>query len=146
MKNFACISGLVAALCLGLPATGLSRDHHDHHDHGHYYCPPSGHYYRSHYYPYYSSYPFYAAPYYGYYSGPAFGVTINTSPSYHREGADDLAIDVQRALRHNGYYHGDIDGDIGPGTRAAIRQYQYEHHLEVTGRIDRSLLHSLDLD
>ena len=43
-------------------------------------------------------------------------------------------------------YRGEIDGDIGPGTRAAIRRYQYERRLEVTGRIDRSLLRSLGLD
>jgi peptidoglycan hydrolase-like protein with peptidoglycan-binding domain len=58
----------------------------------------------------------------------------------------DLTSDVQRVLRHDGYYRGDIDGDIGPGTRAAIRQYQYDHHLEVTGRIDRSLLGSLGIE
>ena len=57
--------------------------------------------------------------------------------------SDDLAVDVQRALRRNGYYDGDIDGDIGPESRAAIRDYQRDRGLPTTGRIDNSLLRSL---
>lgn len=57
--------------------------------------------------------------------------------------ADDLSVDVQRALRRNGYYGGDIDGDIGPETRSAIREYQLDRGLPATGRIDSALLRSL---
>ncbi len=57
----------------------------------------------------------------------------------------DLAVDVQRALARRGFYRGGIDGDVGPGTRAAIRSYQYSRGFEVTGRIDGSLLRSLSL-
>jgi peptidoglycan hydrolase-like protein with peptidoglycan-binding domain len=52
-------------------------------------------------------------------------------------------VDVQRELRRRGYYHGPIDGDVGPGTRAAIRAYQNDRGFAVTGRIDRSLLRAL---
>ena len=98
--------------------------------------------------------PYYGAPYYdAYYASPSVGVSVSTPPYGGYRGtrvddhSDDLSIDVQRAaLRRDGYYRGGIDGDIGSGMRAAIRQYQYDHHLEVTGRIDRSLLRSLDLD
>ena len=106
--------------------------------------------------PFVAAYPYFAyagGPYYdGYYGGPSVGVSASTAPYGGYRGtraddhSDDLGIDVQRALRHDGYYRGSIDGDIGSGTRAAIRQYQYDHHLEVTGRVDRALLHSLDLD
>jgi peptidoglycan hydrolase-like protein with peptidoglycan-binding domain len=90
-------------------------------------------------------------PYYGYY-GPPVGVSVGAEPGPTYRGArvddrgDDLSLDVQRALRRDGYYHGEVDGDVGAGTRGAIRQYQYDHRLEVTGRIDRALLHSLGLD
>ena len=57
--------------------------------------------------------------------------------------SDDLAEDVQRALRRSGYYYGDIDGDIGPESRAAIYAYQRDRGLPATGRIDSSLLRSL---
>lgn len=123
-------------------------------------CRPS-----SYYYPrpsYYSSVPVYSYPTYysgypyssSFYSSPSIGVSLSTSPiytSYTRTirsndySDDDLAISVQRALSRRGYYRGGIDGDVGPGTRAAIRQYQYDRRLEVTGRIDRSLLRSLGL-
>lgn len=53
------------------------------------------------------------------------------------------AVAVQRALSARGYYGGPIDGDIGPGSRAAIRAYQADHGMEVTGEIDGQLLRSL---
>lgn len=37
------------------------------------------------------------------------------------------------------------DGHIGPVTRAAIRDYQRDHDLEVTGRLDRRTLSALGL-
>ena len=56
-----------------------------------------------------------------------------------------VAVDVQVALRRRGYYRGPIDGDIGPGSREAIRAYQYDHRLRVTGYITDSLLRSLGI-
>jgi peptidoglycan hydrolase-like protein with peptidoglycan-binding domain len=52
---------------------------------------------------------------------------------------------VQRVLRKRGYYLGPLDGDIGPRSRSAIRDYQAEHGLEVNGRIDDPLLRSLGI-
>jgi peptidoglycan hydrolase-like protein with peptidoglycan-binding domain len=52
---------------------------------------------------------------------------------------------VQRKLKALGYYSGSIDGEIGPLTRSAIRAYQEENGLEITGRIDKALLASLAL-
>lgn len=127
-------------------------------------CRPTGYYYNrpacpttvvpAYSYPsYYSSYPYgYSSSYL--YTRPSVGVSVSTGPiysSYSRSvisggyADEDVAIDVQRALSKRGYYRGGIDGEVGPGTRAAIRQYQYDRRLEVTGRIDRSLLRSLGL-
>jgi len=67
--------------------------------------------------------------------------------SYYRPSraaySNELAVDVQRALRRDGYYYGDIDGDIGPESRAAIREYQRDRGLSATGRIDTALLRAL---
>ena len=62
-------------------------------------------------YPYYGAYPYG----YGYYT-PAPAV-------YSARGINDDATvaAVQRRLARAGYYHGSIDGVIGPGTRSAIR-------------------------
>jgi His-Xaa-Ser repeat protein HxsA len=68
-----------------------------------------------------------------------------SSRSSYSSYSDDLAVDVQRALRRSGYYYGDIDGDIGPESRAAIREYQRDRGLPATGRIDGSLLRSLGI-
>jgi hypothetical protein len=56
-----------------------------------------------------------------------------------------IDADVQFALRREGYYRGPIDGDLGPGSRAAIRDYQIDRRLPATGRIDNHLLRSLGL-
>lgn len=56
-----------------------------------------------------------------------------------------IEADVQLALHREGYYRGPIDGDLGPGTRGAIRDYQYDHRLPATGRIDNHLVRSLGL-
>ena len=139
------LASLLAALCLAAPATGFS---HDWHGWSGRYCGPRVHFYG----PWLPPLPFIAPyPYYGYY-GPSASVAYSSDPAPTYRGArvddqgDSLPADVQRALQHEGYYHGDIDGDIGAGTRAAIRQYQYDRHLEVTGRIDRALLQSLGMD
>jgi peptidoglycan hydrolase-like protein with peptidoglycan-binding domain len=43
---------------------------------------------------------------------------------------------VQEALREKGYYTAQVDGVLGPQTRAAIRQYQQSENLPATGRLD----------
>jgi peptidoglycan hydrolase-like protein with peptidoglycan-binding domain len=42
---------------------------------------------------------------------------------------------VQQGLAAIGYYSGAIDGLFGPETRAAIRRFQYEIDVEMTGVI-----------
>jgi hypothetical protein len=71
---------------------------------------------------------------------PVVVVHHDYGPAYY---PGSLGTDVQVALRRRGYYHGPIDGDIGPGSRAAISAYQYDHGLPVTGGIDGPLRHSL---
>jgi peptidoglycan hydrolase-like protein with peptidoglycan-binding domain len=50
---------------------------------------------------------------------------------------------VQGALAQRGYYDGQIDGVAGPGTRSAIREFQRDNGLPVTGRIDSQLVQAL---
>lgn len=60
-------------------------------------------------------------------------------------GVGVRAVEVQRALARRGYYHGAIDGVIGPGSRAAIRSFQASHGLAVTGEINPPLVRALGL-
>jgi peptidoglycan hydrolase-like protein with peptidoglycan-binding domain len=53
---------------------------------------------------------------------------------------------AQEALKEQGYYGGEIDGIAGPITRSAAREYQGDHELEVTGRLDRATLDSLGVE
>ena len=56
-----------------------------------------------------------------------------------------VLVNVQRALRRQGYYRGAIDGLIGPQTRAALARYQRDNGLYVTRAIDGPTLAALGL-
>ncbi len=138
-----------------IPSRGYYGNGHHHRHYGNY------GYRRPYYRPY--NYYGYSRPYYGY--GPSFGVSFYSRPSYYYSEpayyseryvyrstprvsgsySDSLAVDVQQALKRRGYYKGGIDGDIGPASRSAIRAYQSDRGLPVTGRIDRALVDALGI-
>ena len=50
------------------------------------------------------------------------------------EGAEDEGVSgIQMRLKNLGYYTGEIDSDVGPLTRRAIRDFQADNHLKVDG-------------
>src|SRR5215470_5398222 len=69
--------------------------------------------------------------------GPIYG--------YNRMPPDQVIANVQSALQQQGYYHGEVDGLIGPLTRGAIADYQREHGLYTTSTIDQPTLQSLGI-
>lgn len=95
-------------------------------------------------YPYYGygyGYPYYGAYPYGY------GYYTPRPTVYATSGINDDATvaAVQRRLARGGYYHGSIDGVIGPRTRSAIRAFERNNGLPVDGVIDRQLLRTMGL-
>jgi N-acetylmuramoyl-L-alanine amidase len=52
---------------------------------------------------------------------------------------------VQQQLNQLGYYHGPIDGVIGPQTAKAVRWFQSVDTLSVTGQIDGPTLKALGI-
>jgi len=52
---------------------------------------------------------------------------------------------VQRNLRADGFYHGKIDGFMGPQTRSAIYHYQRANNLKANGRLDNQTRSKLGL-
>jgi putative peptidoglycan binding protein len=96
----------------------------------------------------------FGAPYYwnaGYWF-PAWGYNSNAyyawdGPiyAYNRLPPDQVIANVQAALQQQGYYHGEVDGLIGPLTRGAIADYQRDHGLYTTSTIDQPTLHSLGI-
>ncbi|MGQ9368590.1 peptidoglycan-binding domain-containing protein [Azospirillum sp. ST 5-10] len=65
-------------------------------------------------------------------------------PSGSALGGDDLVADVQLALRQRGYGVREVTGSLDAETRAAIRAYQRDAGLAVTGEPDRRLLAALE--
>ena len=61
------------------------------------------------------------------------------------DSGGSLAARVQVELAREGYDPGPADGVIGPATRDAIVDFQRDHDLPVTGRIDNPLLRELGL-
>jgi hypothetical protein len=77
-----------------------------------------------------------AAAYYPY-DGPIYG--------YNNLPPDQVVANVQSTLQAQGYYHGAVDGTLGPVTRAALSNYQRDHSLYMTSAIDEPTLASLGM-
>src|SRR6266536_1479882 len=75
---------------------------------------------------------FYPYPYYGY-SDYGYGY------------GNARVVEVQRQLARAGYYHGVIDGIMGPQTRRAIRAYERDHNMPAYGVIDKQHLTTMRL-
>ena len=75
-----------------------------------------------------SGYPYgygYGDPYgYGY-GGNAYG--DYRSGAGYGEASHSRVAELQRRLARAGYYHGSVDGVLGPQTRRAIRAYERDH-------------------
>jgi hypothetical protein len=74
---------------------------------------------------------------YYFYDGPIYG--------YNDLPPDQVIANVQAALQGQGYYRGEVDGILGPLTRAAIANYQQDHGLYITSAIDEPTLASLGM-
>ena len=77
--------------------------------------------------PYWDDYP-----YYGY-------------DDYNDGDYEQTVVAVQQELEKLGYYHGQIDGIVGPETRKAISWFQSVDKLSVSGRIDDATLKALQI-
>jgi hypothetical protein len=88
--------------------------------------------------PFFYPYPY---PYYGYYPYD-YGYYGYSDYGY---GNASTVVEVQRRLARAGYYHGPIDGIMGPQTRRAIRAYERDHGVRAYGVIDRQHLRTLGL-
>jgi hypothetical protein len=71
------------------------------------------------------------------YDGPIY--------AYNSLPPDQVIANVQTALQQQGYYQGEVDGLLGPQTRAAIADYQRANGLAETAAIDQPTLESLGM-
>lgn len=72
------------------------------------------------------------------YDGPVY--------AYNDLPPDQVIANVQSSLQEQGYYTGEIDGLLGPLTRAALAAYQRDHGLYMTAAIDQPTLASLGME
>jgi len=93
---------------------------------------PYGYYGYGYGYPYGDGYGYqsgYDSNYYGSsYGGTGYG---SDYPTHSR------VAELQRRLAQAGYYHGAIDGILGPATRRALREYERTHNQSAYGMTDR---------
>src|SRR6266404_270147 len=73
-----------------------------------------------------------------YYDGPIYASNPQEDPA-------QVVANVQSALQQQGYYQGEIDGVLGPQTRAALAEYQSAQGLEPTGLVDEPTLETLGM-
>ena len=95
----------------------------------------------------YGAYSYYDGDYYddGYASSEYSQEPYPAQSEYDSGNGDSSVSQVQATLAREGYYRGAIDGSLGPGTRNALRRYQRNHGLDVTGRVDRPVIEALGL-
>jgi hypothetical protein len=67
---------------------------------------------------------------YGYYGGYGSGYGYGDS-------SRSRVAELQHRLARAGYYHGAIDGIMGPATRRAIRAFERDHSQRAYGMTDR---------
>jgi hypothetical protein len=79
----------------------------------------------------------YAPDAYYAYDGPIY--------AYNDLPPDQVIANVQASLQEQGYYHGEVDGILGPLTRAAIADYQRDQGLYITSAIDEPTLAALGM-
>jgi hypothetical protein len=75
----------------------------------------------------YGYYPYGYPPPYGYYPYSGYGSYYDQSG--YAGGGGLSVVEIQRRLARAGYYHGRIDGVMGPRTRSAMRAYQRDHRV-----------------
>ena len=90
--------------------------------------------------PGYNRYPY---SYYGGYPYNGYNTSSYYTPSYGYNTS--MVAVVQRRLARLGYYHGVVDGVMGPQTRGAIAAFESRNGMTVDGTISRPLLDSLGL-
>jgi len=73
-----------------------------------------------------------------YYDGPIYASDPQDDPA-------QVVANVQSALQQQGYYQGEIDGILGPQTRAALAEYQSAQGIEPTGLVDQPTLETLGM-
>jgi hypothetical protein len=65
---------------------------------------------------------------------PAGEGYIQSSSSMHHNA---FTFEVQHRLKALGYYEGEVDGANGRMTRAAVKHFQRDNHLNPTGVVDQ---------
>src|SRR5438552_17031132 len=59
--------------------------------------------------------------------------------------ADQLVESVQQALKDQGFYYGEVTGEMNANLTAAIRRYQIRNGLQVNGELNNETLQSLGI-
>jgi Putative peptidoglycan binding domain len=85
-------------------------------------------------------------PYYDDYGYDAPDAYDGDESAYYDEGANSgTVVAAQRELAKLGYYHGSIDGVVGPETEKAVRWFQSVDKIPVTGQLDDQTLQALQV-
>jgi peptidoglycan hydrolase-like protein with peptidoglycan-binding domain len=72
--------------------------------------------------------------------------STEVQPDFQKVRLDqDIIQAAQTKLNDEGYKLGTPDGKLGPRTRAAVRKYQQDKNLQVTGQLDESTLSHLNV-
>ena len=60
--------------------------------------------------------------------------------------ADQLVERVQQVLKDQGFYYGEVTGEMNANVTAAVRRYQIRNGLQVSGELNNETLQSLGIN
>jgi peptidoglycan hydrolase-like protein with peptidoglycan-binding domain len=73
------------------------------------------------------------------------GTTGEQPPEQHQLLSKENVKLIQERLRAEGVYVGPLDGEVSAQTEAALRQYQQQHGIPVSGAADQATLKQLQI-
>jgi len=82
---------------------------------------------------------------YGYDDSGAYPDQSGYQNGYGDQSANSSVAAAQDRLAQEGFYHGQIDGVVGPETRHAIVRFQTKHGLGISGELTRETLNAMGL-
>jgi peptidoglycan hydrolase-like protein with peptidoglycan-binding domain len=73
------------------------------------------------------------------------GMAPVAAPGADGQASPGMALEAQQALAQLDYYHGPVDGLVGPAYEEAVRKYQVMNGLPVTGVVTRPVLDHMQM-
>lgn len=78
-------------------------------------------------------------------AAPAFAQPAQQQETVPVQMSSKQVMNLQQKLKQQGFYNGQIDGNWGPETQTAVKDFQKKEDLPVTGQLDPQTMQKLGI-